>query len=415
MKNRLIVCGVNGAGKSTLGAYLARLLDCPFMDIENYYFPNRVSNQPYQNARSEREAVAALLTDARNRDSFVFASVRGHYTAELEGMFTCAIYVKTPKPVRMARMRERSFQKFGERMLPGGDLYESEERFFEMAQRREDAYVEDWLRTLSIPVFTVDGTLSVARNAEMIIRYLSTEPRNKLKAASLLETTLNTRDLGGYQAQTGSVTRWLSLLRSDMMKRPSENDLYFLRANRVTTVIDMRGEKDTSVAPSPFAGMDDFCYHNVPIEEGGGVPESTSDVPYSYMRIAGAKRMPEVFRRIACAENGVLFHCSAGKDRTGVVSAILLSLACVGERDIVENYMLTRTCNQPRFEVLHQRFPDIDMNIVIPHEEYIASFLSMFQSQYGGAEQYLKKRGLSDTEIERLRGKLLWGVQSPLS
>ena len=57
-------------------------------------------------------------------------------------------------------------------MLPGGDLYEKEQRFFDMVERRPEQYVEDWLKSLSIPIITIDGTQTVDSNVEVVMRLL---------------------------------------------------------------------------------------------------------------------------------------------------------------------------------------------------------------------------------------------------
>lgn len=226
-------------------------------------------------------------------------------------------------------------------------------------------------------------------------------------AKSLLETTLNTRELGGYRTEQGRYTLHNMLLRSDEQKCLSERDIAYLLDRHITTIIDMRGKKDVEKAPSPFAQMPQFCYYNIPIEEGSGVPESTYAVPASYMEIAGAASLNQVFKRIAHAADGVLFHCAAGKDRTGVVSAVLLLLANVSDEDIIENYMMTKECSQKRFALVCQKFPNIDINIIIPNEEYMARFLQLFRKRYGDAERYLRSMELLPEEIELLKDKLL--------
>lgn len=227
------------------------------------------------------------------------------------------------------------------------------------------------------------------------------------KVSSLLKTTQNTRDLGGYKTQNGTYTNEYSLIRSDYIKYPSERDLDFLMEHQICTIIDMREEKSALSAPSPFKKKKSFQYYHIPIMEGSTIPESISDVPYSYMRIAESVNIPEVFRCISKADTGVLFHCSAGKDRTGVVSAILLLLAGVNRNDIVENYMITKECNRERFKVIPQKFPNLDINIVIPHEEYIHTFLDLFLAKYHHAENYLQSIGLKQKEVIGIKNKLL--------
>lgn len=224
---------------------------------------------------------------------------------------------------------------------------------------------------------------------------------------SLLRTTQNTRELGGYQTKDGRVTKWNSLIRSDVQNFPCAEDFAFLREKEITTIIDMRGEKDVIRKPSGFAGAEGFEYINCRIDEGSGVPDSPEAVPESYMKIACAANMSEVFKNIANGKGGVMFNCTAGKDRTGVVSAILLCHAGVRDADIIENYVLTKEYGKERLDLIHKNFPDIDMNIVTPRAWFMEEFLRLFRERYISTEQYFKEAGLDEAEIERIYGKLV--------
>ena len=223
---------------------------------------------------------------------------------------------------------------------------------------------------------------------------------------SLLNTTQNTRDLGRYKTNEGTLTRYESILRSDVQNYPSEEDFEYLKTKNITTIIDMRGQKDVDRKPSGFVGRSDFEYYNFQITGGSGVPESVEDVPVSYMGIAKARAMSEVFKCIANSKTGVMFNCTAGKDRTGVVSAILLLHAGVGDEDIIDNYVFTKEYGKERLELVHKNFPEIDMNIVTPCEMFMEEFLSLFQMEYGDTNTYFKIIGLSKEEIKVLRDKL---------
>lgn len=223
--------------------------------------------------------------------------------------------------------------------------------------------------------------------------------------ASLLQTTQNTRDLGGYLTKDGRMTKWNSLIRSDVQCWPSEEDFAFLKQRGITTVIDMRTEKDTARRPSGFADAEGIRYLHCPISEGSGIPESAEAVPKTYLSIACAGNMPQVFRAIAHAEGGVMFNCSAGKDRTGVVSALLLAHAGVSDEDIIENYVLTREYGKERLALLHRNFPDIDMNIVIPQETFMREFLKRFRERFQNTDRYFTTLGLNGQEIARITKK----------
>lgn len=224
---------------------------------------------------------------------------------------------------------------------------------------------------------------------------------------SLLETTQNTRELGGYVIRDGLATKRNSLWRSDVQCYPSEKDVALLKKRGITTILDLRGDKDLARKPSGFANREGFSYINCPIIEGSGIPESIENVPVSYLAIAQAEHMPKVFRTIANAESGVMFNCTAGKDRTGVVSAILLLHAGVSDADIIENYVLTKEYGRERLELVHKNFPEVDMNIVTPRAWFMEEFLRLFREKFGTTESYFKGLGFEAEEIERIRKKLV--------
>ena len=169
MGTGIIICGLNGAGKSTLGKELAKELNLYFIDSEDLYFPKTDDNYIYASPRTHEEAGQLLLCEIKEHKSFVFAAVKGDYGENVLQMYKYAVLVEAPKAVRMQRVRDRSFQKFGDRMLPGGDLYDNEEKFFDIVRSRVENTVEEWIQKLSCPVIRVDGTKSVEKNIELII------------------------------------------------------------------------------------------------------------------------------------------------------------------------------------------------------------------------------------------------------
>lgn len=225
---------------------------------------------------------------------------------------------------------------------------------------------------------------------------------------SLLETTLNTRDLGGYMTDLpGIETQWNRVYRSDRQGHPSERDIDFLNDRGITTIIDMRGIEDVKKGPSGFERLEGFTYLNYPIDEGSGVPESVEAVPGSYMDIAHSKNIGRIFEAIANAPFGVMINCSAGKDRTGVVSALLLMICGVSREDIIFDYMITKTCNQERFKRVQEKFPGIDINIVIPRESFMGDFLDLFCQKYENPEAYFAAIGADPETVGKIRKKMM--------
>ena len=82
------------------------------------------------------------------------------------------VLVEVPKAIRMERVRSRSHQKFGSRMLPGGDLHEPEEAFFRVVAARAEDYAASWLSMVGCPVLRIDGTRPVEESVALIVAWM---------------------------------------------------------------------------------------------------------------------------------------------------------------------------------------------------------------------------------------------------
>ena len=169
----ILICGLNGAGKSTLGRMLADRMGYEFIDNEDLYFPKDDPSYMFSGPRSEEEVIRLLEEKIAANRRFIFAAVRGNYGDQLAASLDHIVYIEVPKQVRGHRVRERSYQKFGERMLPGGDLFEKENRWFALTDSRDDDYVTGWLEKMDCPVIRIDGTRPVEENADYLVSVLS--------------------------------------------------------------------------------------------------------------------------------------------------------------------------------------------------------------------------------------------------
>ena len=86
--------------------------------------------------------------------------------------FQYIVLIDVPKDIRIQRVKNRSFQKFGNRMLLGGDLYEREESFFNLVKSRPENIVEEWAQSLNCPIIRVDGTKPIEENTDFIINQM---------------------------------------------------------------------------------------------------------------------------------------------------------------------------------------------------------------------------------------------------
>lgn len=168
----IIVCGLNGSGKSTLGKALAEKLHFHFIDNEDLYFPKTDANYTYVSPRSREEVEKLLWGEIRSHEYFVFTSVKGDYGQSVYPFFQYAILINVPKNIRIQRVKNRSFQKFGERILLGGDLHEQEEKFFDFVKSRPENTVEEWVKSLKCPILRIDGTKPIEENVDFIIEQI---------------------------------------------------------------------------------------------------------------------------------------------------------------------------------------------------------------------------------------------------
>ena len=217
------------------------------------------------------------------------------------------------------------------------------------------------------------------------------------------------RDLGGYPlAGRGSerFTRWGSLYRGDLPKQVTQADRQRLRELGITTVVDLRSKEEIERKPDPLAQELGIRYLHCPLAGDGRVP-APDEVPLSYMEMAdGTGQMAGALRAIAEAPQAVLFHCTAGKDRTGVVAALLFWLAGVSEEDILADYIVSGPYLQQMLRAYCEAHPGAV--VCPPQSAYMSSFLRLFAQRYGTPRQYLEMLGVDAGKLaEKLRPKEL--------
>ena len=217
------------------------------------------------------------------------------------------------------------------------------------------------------------------------------------------------RDLGGYPlAGRGSerFTRWGSLYRGDLPKQVTQADRQRLRELGITTVVDLRSAEEIERKPDPLAQEPGIRYLHCPLAGDGRVP-APDEVPLSYMEMAdGTGQMAGALQAIAEAPQAVLFHCTAGKDRTGVVAALLLWLAGVSEEDILADYIVSGPYLQQMLRAYCEAHPGAV--VCPPQSAYMSSFLRLFAQRYGTPWRYLEMLGVDAGKLaEKLRPKEL--------
>ena len=224
----------------------------------------------------------------------------------------------------------------------------------------------------------------------------------------IFESLHNARDLGGYPTLSGGSTRWGVFLRSDEPRSLTQAEADRLRENNITTVVDLRSAEEAARTPCFLARAAGFAYHHCPLNFVGKLPEKAEDMADFYMEMLGDTAMVcRVMTILARAEGGALFHCAAGKDRTGIMAALLLSLAGVRQEDIVADYQVTYTYIQEmvrRFQKAGSLFPAW---LGESRPEYMEGFLARLFRAHTSVEHYLCGIGMAQQDMDTLKAKLV--------
>jgi Protein tyrosine/serine phosphatase len=225
-----------------------------------------------------------------------------------------------------------------------------------------------------------------------------------------LAGAFNVRDLGGYQSRLGRETRRGKLYRADGLNRLSEEDIQKLAALKINLDIDLRSDEEIKKWPDKIIELSGLSYEKVsllPSVDATELPKSLGEL-YLYMLDHSQAEFLRIFQLIAKNADGVtLFHCSAGKDRTGLVAALLLLLVGVEERFVVQDYTESQENLRPMLKVFAEMNDPALAAYLTSRPEDIAPFLEKLQAEYKGAEGYLCHLGVTRDEIGRLRGILL--------
>lgn len=216
----------------------------------------------------------------------------------------------------------------------------------------------------------------------------------------------NLRDLGGFLTKDGKVTKFDSIFRSDLPINMSEEEINFLLNKNLTTVIDLRKEEEIKRKPNCL-NISKIDYNVVNLL-GDKCPNEEADIAKGYIAILDNKEtMSKVFKIIANVKGSILYNCSAGKDRTGVVTMLLLLLANVYEDDIIADYQVSYTYIREEIKAMHLNNPDLPAFLGGSKMEYMEDTLKLFFEKYKNIKQYLNYLDLSEEEINKIKNKLI--------
>ena len=208
------------------------------------------------------------------------------------------------------------------------------------------------------------------------------------------------RELGGYMTNDGEITQWKRFIRSSHIINLSDNDIDFLYNYGVRTVVDLRGESEITESPSALSQSEGILYRNIPFTDDYTYFGDINYCPLHHIVPAMKRehRVCEILTEFANApKGGIIFNCSAGKDRTGIIAVLLLLLANVPIEDIVADYQVTYTYSEKM---------DRDVDLYRTEPEWIVPFIN-FVLEHGGITEYLIKQNMRMADIKILKERLI--------
>lgn len=250
-----------------------------------------------------------------------------------------------------------------------------------------------------------------------------------------LDGAVNVRDVGGLPTQEGGETAQGRLLRADNLQGLSAADVAKLvDEHRVTTVVDLRSTHEVRAeGPGPLRAVPEVrhVHHSVLPEFGTSTDVTAQALLVRRERIRA--QYPDDFvcgvylsyvedrpdsivaalRAVSSAEGAALVHCAAGKDRTGVVTALALTAVGVLRDAVVADYVATgerigAIVGRLRASTTYaEDLARIPAEAHIPRADIMVSFLNEIDIRYGGADTWLAEHGFTQDELDRLRGALL--------
>lgn len=244
----------------------------------------------------------------------------------------------------------------------------------------------------------------------------------------------NFRELGGLKNNQGKVIKKGYVFRSGRIQVEDKNEFQMLENLHIGCVIDLRGNQEIEDRPdTKISGSEYKKIPGIPGASGAQqnlnfmhlINDETTEeeiLGYHSLLVDCYPKMPfqnkaiqAMFDHLLHNQTPILYHCSAGKDRTGILSAILLLALDVNEKDIMEDYLLSNACRKEtlvdfmeRHKLTNKEIGQVAFDTIYVKEEYLQSAFQAIKNTYSSFEEYLKvEYGMNNNKLQQLRNFLL--------
>jgi protein-tyrosine phosphatase len=235
-----------------------------------------------------------------------------------------------------------------------------------------------------------------------------------------IEGAYNFRDLGGYKGANGRTVKWNTIIRASDFPNLSKADIAYLERLPLISVVDFRSEEEVNQHPDLLPDSVKNVY-NFSIDAGNMIPKFESllhedpetILPKAIKIMSGLYRelvtiysaqQRDFFRVLQNGDAPLLFHCAAGKDRTGVAAALLLSALGVDRDVIYEDYMLTNAALKGKYDHF-KKYGSITTLFTSVKKEFLDAAFEEIEKRYTSVENYLTNE--LNVDLEHLRSLYL--------
>ena len=289
---------------------------------------------------------------------------------------------------------------------------------------------DSWKTAKVLPLKSTDETVELP-SAHPIVRELTGKKDKPLYAAPReikLQGAANFRDLGGYLTQDGKQVKWGKMYRSADISKLTDADLKIVSSLNIKIICDLRGEKEVEAAPDRLPQGTDRILLSAGSENIGGAssymkylksPETADSMMvafYSRTDHLKAKYKPMFDRLLALQpDQALMFHCTAGKDRTGVGAALVLTALGVDKATVMQDYEATneyrKTSNEQYIKMMTSQgiSETAARNLMAANPKYLASAFEAISKKYGSVDAFLEKEmELTAEKRNILKAKFLY-------